>query len=156
GRRDFTINAMALTPEGELLDFYGGQQDLRDRVLRHPTLAFAEDPLRVLRGMQFAARFNMRLAPATAALCRTMLPEASTLAMERGWGEWRKWASRGRHLAAGLRVLEESGWLSLSPELVALVVCPQDPEWHPEVSVWLHTQFVCDMAAALAERDGLE
>jgi tRNA nucleotidyltransferase (CCA-adding enzyme) len=156
GRRDFTINAMALTPEGELLDFYGGQQDLRDRVLRHPTLAFAEDPLRVLRGMQFAARFNMRLAPETAALCRTMLPEASTLAIERVWGEWWKWASLSTHPAAGLRVLEESGWLSLYPELVALVDCPQDPEWHPEGSVWLHTQFVCDMAAALAERDGLE
>ncbi|HEX9439454.1 MAG TPA: polynucleotide adenylyltransferase, partial [Roseiflexaceae bacterium] len=87
-RRDFTINAMALTPAGEILDFFGGQADLHARILRHTTAAFAEDPLRVLRGMQFAARFDMRLAPETAALCRALLAEAPTLAIERIWGEW--------------------------------------------------------------------
>src|SRR4029079_2663885 len=64
-RRDFTWNALAVTPEGELLDFFGGAADLHAGIIRHTTIAFAEDPLRVLRAMQFAARFDMRLAPET-------------------------------------------------------------------------------------------
>jgi tRNA nucleotidyltransferase/poly(A) polymerase len=131
-RRDFTWNALAITPEGELLDFFGGAADLHAGIIRHTTAAFAEDPLRVLRAMQFAARFDMRLAPETAALCRTLLPEASTLATERIWGEWQKWAIKGRKPAAGLRVLAETGWISLYPEIEELIGCPQDPVWHPE------------------------
>ena len=131
-RRDFTINAMALTPAGEILDFFGGQADLHARILRHTTAAFAEDPLRVLRGMQFAARFDMRLAPETAALCRALLAEAPTLAIERIWGEWWKWAVKSVRPSAGLQVLAETGWIDLYPELLALIGCPQDPLWHPE------------------------
>jgi tRNA nucleotidyltransferase (CCA-adding enzyme) len=154
-RRDFTINAMALTPDGQVLDFFGGQEDLRARILRHTTTAFAEDPLRVLRGMQFAARFDMRLAPETAALCRQLLPEAPTLAIERVWAEWWKWATQGARPSAGLRALEETGWVTLYPELAALIDCPQDKAWHPEGSVWIHSLLVCDVAATIAERDGL-
>lgn len=154
-RRDFTWNALAVTPEGELLDFFGGAADLSAGIIRHTTDAFAEDPLRVLRAMQFAARFNMRLAPETAALCRTLLPEALALATERIWGEWQKWALKGRKPAAGLRVLAETGWLALYPELAALADCPQDPAWHPEGSVWAHTLYVCDAAAEIAEREQL-
>jgi tRNA nucleotidyltransferase (CCA-adding enzyme) len=154
-RRDFTINAMALTPDGQVLDFFGGQADLRDRILRHTTAAFAEDPLRVLRGMQFAARFDMRLAPETAALGRALLLEAPTLALERIWAEWWKWATKGARPSAGLRALEETGWISLYPELVALVGCEQDSLWHPEGDVWLHSLHVVDAAAAIAARDGL-
>jgi tRNA nucleotidyltransferase (CCA-adding enzyme) len=154
-RRDFTWNALAITPEGELLDFFGGAADLHAGIIRHTTAAFAEDPLRVLRAMQFAARFDMRLAPETAALCRTLLPEASTLATERIWGEWQKWAIKGRKPAAGLRVLAETDWLSLHPELAALCDCPQDSAWHPEGSVWVHTLYVVDAAAAIAEREQL-
>ncbi|MFL5805889.1 MAG: CCA tRNA nucleotidyltransferase [Roseiflexaceae bacterium] len=155
-RRDFTINAMAITPAGQVLDFFGGQDDLRARILRHTTAAFAEDPLRVLRGMQFAARFDMRLAPATAVLCRQLLAEAPTLAIERVWAEWWKWAAQGVRLSAGLRVLEETGWINLYPELAALVGCEQDPVWHPEGSVFVHSLHVCDAAAAIAEREGLQ
>jgi tRNA nucleotidyltransferase (CCA-adding enzyme) len=154
-RRDFTWNALALTPEGELLDFFGGAADLNAGIIRHTTGAFAEDPLRVLRAMQFAARFDMQLAPETAALGRALLPEAPTLAHERVWGEWQKWALKGRRPAAGLRVLAETGWLSLYPELVALVGCPQDPTWHPEGQVFTHTLYVCDAAAEIAVRDRL-
>jgi tRNA nucleotidyltransferase (CCA-adding enzyme) len=154
-RRDFTWNALALTPEGELLDFFGGAADLNAGIIRHTTEAFAEDPLRVLRAMQFAARFDMRLAPETAALCRALLPEAPTLAAERVWGEWQKWALKGRKPSAGLRVLVETGWLSLYPELGALVDCPQDPLYHPEGDVFVHTLYVCDAAAEIAERAGL-
>jgi tRNA nucleotidyltransferase (CCA-adding enzyme) len=154
-RRDFTWNALALTPEGELLDFFGGAADLSAGIIRHTTAAFAEDPLRVLRAMQFAARFDMRLAPETAALCRTLLPEAATLATERIWGEWQKWAIKGRKPAAGLRVLVETGWLALYPELENLIGCPQDPVWHPEGQVFQHTLHVVDAAAAIAEREQL-
>lgn len=154
-RRDFTWNALALTPAGELLDFFNGAADLRAGIIRHTTAAFAEDPLRVLRAMQFAARFDMRLAPETVALCRTLLPEASTLATERIWGEWQKWALKGRTPAAGLRVLAETGWLILYPELVALIDCPQDSLWHPEGSVELHTQYVVNAAATIADREQL-
>jgi tRNA nucleotidyltransferase (CCA-adding enzyme) len=154
-RRDFTWNALALTPDGELLDFFGGAADLNAGVIRHTTEAFAEDPLRVLRAMQFAARFDMRLAPETAALGHALLPEAPTLAPERVWGEWLKWALRGRRPAAGLRVLAETGWLALYPELTALVGCPQDATWHPEGAVFEHTLYVCDAAAQIAERDHL-
>jgi tRNA nucleotidyltransferase (CCA-adding enzyme) len=154
-RRDFTINAMALTPTGEVLDFFGGQADLHARVLRHTTPAFAEDPLRVLRAMQFAARFDMRLAPETAAFCRQLLPEAATLPIERIWAEWWKWATKSVRPSAGLRVLEETGWLRLYPEVGALAGCEQDPLWHPEGKVLLHTCYVVDAAAAIAARDAL-
>jgi tRNA nucleotidyltransferase (CCA-adding enzyme) len=154
-RRDFTWNALAITPEGQLLDFFGGAADLSAGIIRHTTAAFAEDPLRVLRAMQFAARFDMRLAPATAALCRTLLPEAATLATERIWGEWQKWARQGRKPAAGLRVLAETGWLTLYPELEKLIGCPQDSAWHPEGDVWIHTLHVVDAAAEIAEREQL-
>lgn len=154
-RRDFTWNALALTPDGELLDFFGGVGDLRARIIRHTTAAFAEDPLRVLRAMQFAARFDMRLAPETAELCRALLPEAAALAKERIWGEWLKWALKGRRPSAGLQVLRETGWITLYPELDALLDCPQDPLWHPEGDVWKHTLHVCDAAAMIADREGV-
>lgn len=154
-RRDFTFNALALTPEGSVLDFFGGRADLHAKILRHTTAAFAEDPLRVLRAMQFAARFGLRLAPETATLCRSLLGEASTLSIERIWSEWYKWAVKGVWPSAGLRVLCESGWIALYPELAALIDCPQDPHYHPEGSVWEHTLHVCDAAAVVASRERL-
>lgn len=153
-RRDFTINAMMFDPlSNTLLDFHGGEKDLRAGILRHISPAFAEDPLRVLRAVQFAARFDLTLDAETAALCRQLLPEAETLAVERIWQEWRKWAE-GQHPSRGLAVLQQSGWLTLHSELTALVDCPQDPRWHPEGDVWTHTLQVADQAATVAERYG--
>jgi tRNA nucleotidyltransferase (CCA-adding enzyme) len=154
-RRDFTWNALALTHTGELLDFFGGVADLEAGIVRHTTAAFAEDPLRVLRAMQLAARLDMRLAPETAELSRALLPEASALAQERIWGEWQKWANKSKRPSAGLRVLRETGWIELYPELAALIGCPQDSLWHPEGDVWIHTLYVCDAAAEIADRDQL-
>lgn len=151
-RRDFTINAMMFDPVSEsLLDFHGGAKDLEAGILRHISPAFAEDPLRVLRAMQFAARFDLTLDRETATLCRQLLPEAGSLAVERIWQEWRKWAE-GRYPSRGLAVLHASGWLELHPELTALIDCPQDPRWHPEGDVWTHTLQVVDQAAAVADR----
>jgi tRNA nucleotidyltransferase (CCA-adding enzyme) len=154
-RRDFTWNAMAVTANGHVLDFFGGQQDLQARVIRHTSDAFDDDPLRVLRAMQFAARFHFHLAPETATRCQNLVAEASALPAERIWGEWQKWALYGRWASAGLRALAESGWLAHYPELAALMGCPQDPQWHPEGDVWVHTGHVCNAAATIAARDGL-
>ncbi len=155
-RRDFTINAMMLNPlSGRLLDFHGGYSDLQDGILRHVSPAFAEDPLRVLRGMQFAARYRLKLNSDTAVLCRQLLPEAETLAKERIWCEWQKWA-QAPHPSFGLNVLNESDWLQLYPQLAALRGCVQDPGWHPEGDVWTHTKLVTDQAAGIADRRHLE
>lgn len=149
-RRDFTINALMWSPRRqELLDFYGGQQDLRDRVLRHTSPAFAEDPLRVLRGLQFAGRFQLTAAADTLALCRSIAGTYSELAGERVREEWFKWAAQSVQPSAGLRFLQDSGWLIHYPELAALPGVPQDPEWHPEGDVWTHTLLCLDALVAL-------
>lgn len=155
-RRDFTWNAMMMTPEGELFDFFGGRQDLADGIIRHTSPAFVEDPLRVLRAMQFAARFHMRLAPETAELCQQLLPEAAALAKERFWGEWLKLALKGKKPSAGLRALKESGWIALYLDLAALDGSPQDQIHHPEGDVLTHTMHVADAAARLAAREGMD
>lgn len=150
-RRDFTVNAIALDPfTGELIDPHGGQRDLATRTLRHTSAAFAEDPLRVLRGMQLAARFDFTLAPETAALCRTISSTFAELPVERVWGEWEKWATKSTRPSRGLAVLEESGWLPHFPEIAALRGTPQDPDWHPEGDVFTHTQHCLDALVALA------
>jgi tRNA nucleotidyltransferase (CCA-adding enzyme) len=156
-RRDFTINSLLYDPRrGELLDFVGGQADLRGRILRHTSEAFLEDPLRVLRGMQFAARFGLGAAPETLALCRRIRGSHGELARERIWDEWLKWAVRAEVPSAGLRFLRDTGWLAHYPELEALVGTPQDPEWHPEGDVFVHTGHCCDALAGLAEWQGLD
>ena len=156
-RRDFTINAMAIDPVTEdLLDPFNGQRDLTDRVLRHVSPQFAEDPLRVLRGMHFISRFELSPAPDTLDLCRELLPEYPILAVERIWGEWEKWATRAVRPSLGLRFLQDTGWTAMYPDLAALQGCPQDPAWHPEGDVWTHTLLVVDQAAQIAVREGLE
>ncbi|MEZ4388136.1 MAG: polynucleotide adenylyltransferase [Candidatus Krumholzibacteriia bacterium] len=145
-RRDFTMNALAFDPlDHTLVDPFDGRADLQQGVLRHCSAAFVEDPLRVLRGMQFAARFDLRGHPDTLALCRTIEPEG--LAAERIWQEWRKLLLLGRRPSAGLRFLREAGWLKFSPQLAALDGCPQDPEHHPEGDVYTHTGLCLDVFA---------
>lgn len=154
-RRDFTINAMMFDPLDEsLLDFHGGLQDLQSGMLKHVSPAFAEDPLRPLRAMQFAARFKLSLHPDTADLCKTLLTEAGKLPASRIWHEWRKWAL-SCHPSYGLAALFDSGWLTIYPELQAMVGCEQAPHWHPEGTVWNHTLQVCDQAAMVSSREDL-
>ena len=152
-RRDFSLNAMAIDAEtGGLIDPAGGRGDLERRVLRHTSARFGEDPLRVLRGMQLVARFELAPAPETVALCRTLSPAG--IPSERVFEEWRKLLLRGVRISAGLRFLREIGWLAHFPELAALVGCPQDPRWHPEGDVWVHTLHCLDAFAA--SRTGVE
>jgi len=151
-RRDFTINALMFDPRaGEYLDFFGGRQDLEQRVLRHTSSAFGEDPLRVLRGMQFAGRFDLTAAPETVEICRAIVSTFSELAVERVGMEWFKWAGTSKRPSAGLRFLKATGWLVHFPEVAALDGTPQDPEWHPEGDVFTHTCHCCDALAALPE-----
>lgn len=148
-RRDFTINAIALDPfSGELIDPHGGQRDLEKRLLRHTSMAFVEDPLRVLRAFQLAARFDLTLAPETAELCRAIAPTYTELPVERVWGEWEKWASKSLRPSRGLAVLEETDWLKHFPEIAALRRTPQEPDWHPEGDVFTHTQHCLDALVA--------
>jgi tRNA nucleotidyltransferase (CCA-adding enzyme) len=142
-RRDFTINAIGFDPlSEEILDPWEGRADLEDGVLRHVSEQFSEDPLRVLRGMQFAARFDLRVAAETLTLCRGI--EREGLARERIFEEWKKLILCGRKISRGLTFLRDCGWLSHYPELAILIDCPQDPEWHPEGDVWVHTLHVMD------------
>ena len=150
-RRDFTINSMAydcLT--GWLFDPFGGERDLRARILRHTSERFVDDPLRVLRGMQFAARFELTPADETITLCSTMGMEG--LSPERVFEEWRKLVVEGIRPSLGLSFLRDCTWIRFFPELNALVGCVQDPEWHPEGDVWTHTLLCMDAFAR--ERTG--
>jgi len=146
-RRDFTINAMSLDPlTGELIDPWGGQDDLRARVLRVVDPAtFADDSLRVLRALQFAARFDLVVNEATKALCRSL--PLDDLPAERIWGEVEKLLLRAPRPSVGLALALELGVVvRLWPELLALVGCEQEFEWHPEGDVWVHTLMVADQA----------
>jgi tRNA nucleotidyltransferase (CCA-adding enzyme) len=149
-RRDFTINAMLLDPAtGEVLDPGGGRRDLEARVLRAADpRTFGEDPLRALRAVQFAARYELEVDPATAALCAAM--PLAELPAERVFGEIEKLLLKSRRPSLGLALLRSWGMLpAIAPELMPLDSTPQDPIWHPEGDVWTHTLQVVDEATAL-------
>lgn len=145
-RRDFTINAIFLDPiTGIIHDPFNGREDLQNKVLRHVSHKFTEDPLRVLRGMQFASRFELTPHPTTTALCSTLVPYY--LPHERVFDEWQKLFLKGTKPSLGLEFLRKSGWLRHYPELQHLINCPQDPTWHPEGDVWTHTLHAMDAFA---------
>ena len=145
-RRDFTINAIGLDPlNGQIEDPYNGEKDIRNKTLRHVSSAFAEDPLRVLRGMQLAARFALKPTAETIDICQTIGLEG--LASERIFGEWKKLILQGVTISSGLKFLQQTKWLRFFPEIQALVNCPQDPKWHPEGDVWVHTLHCMDAFA---------
>jgi tRNA nucleotidyltransferase (CCA-adding enzyme) len=148
-RRDFTMNAMLFNPlSGELLDPLGGRPDLEARLLRAADPAtFGEDPLRALRAVQMAARFEMTVEPETARLCATM--PLGELPRERVFGEIEKLLLAARRPSLGFALLREWNLLpAVAPELLPLEATPQEPEWHPEGNVWIHTLMVLDRAAS--------
>jgi tRNA nucleotidyltransferase (CCA-adding enzyme) len=159
-RRDFTINAIAESTDGSLVDPYGGARDLEVRVLRHVGAAFVEDPLRVLRAARFMARFaahGFSVAPETMALMRAMVTagELADLTPERIWQELSR-ALRSTRPSAFLRTMRDCGALAVVlPEADALYGIPQRAEFHPEVDTGVHTEMVCDMAARIAPGDDL-
>ena len=146
-RRDFTINAIFWDPlSDEYLDPVKGTGDLERRVLRAVDLrTFGDDSLRVLRAVQFAARFELTLDADTAAVCRSI--RLDDLPPERIWGEIEKLLLRARRPSIGFALALDLGVVDqLFPELKALVGCAQEPEWHPEGDVWVHTLMVIDQA----------
>src|SRR6266702_3513866 len=151
-RRDFTINAILQDPlTGEIIDPFRGRPDLDNRTLRAVSLkTFAEDSLRVLRAVQFAARFGFQIDPETVDACR--LIDLSDLPSERIWGEIEKLLLRAHRPSIGLKWLHELHVIDqLFPEIKALIDVAQDPEWHPEGDVFVHTQLVVDRARELID-----
>ena len=151
-RRDFTINAILHDPlTGKLIDTFGGRQDIATGVLRAVSPdTFVEDSLRVLRAAQFAARFEFQIDAETVALCRTM--DLSDLPPERVWGELEKLLLRARRPSVGLDWLMKMGAVEkLFPEIQSLAGVPQDPEWHPEGDVFIHTLLAVDRARELID-----
>lgn len=151
-RRDFTVNAMmADVLSGEIIDHYGGRCDLENKIIRHvDEKSFAEDPLRVLRGCQFAARFEFEIAEETIALCRDM--DISTLPRERIMGELEKALLKAARPSIFFEQLRRMDQLEVwFPELEALIGLPQNEKYHMEGDVWVHTMMVLDQAAKLRE-----
>lgn len=152
-RRDLTVNAIARSAEGELIDPYGGQRDLEAKVLRHVSDAFVEDPLRVMRTARFAARYahlGFTVAPETIALMARIVAdgELQHLPTERVWVEMER-ALGERNPDVFIQVLRDCGALqSLLPELEALFGVPQPPEHHPEIDTGLHLLKALAQAAA--------
>jgi tRNA nucleotidyltransferase (CCA-adding enzyme) len=151
-RRDFTINAILQDPlTSEIIDPFDGQRDINQRTLRVVSPdTFGEDSLRVLRAAQFAARFEFELEPETAALCQTI--ELTDLPAERIWGEMEKLLLRARRPSIGLEWLNKFGAIDqIFPEIRSLRDVPQDPEWHPEGDVYVHTLLAVDRARELID-----
>jgi tRNA nucleotidyltransferase (CCA-adding enzyme) len=154
-RRDLTINAIAKADDGRLIDPYNGQQDLDNKILRHVSPAFVEDPLRVLRVARFSARFahlGFTIAPETIALMQEMVVagELEALTPERVWKEWEKSLST-QSPEVFLTVLRQCGALKVvMPEIDALFGVPQPAQWHPEIDCGIHTLMVAKQAAELS------
>jgi tRNA nucleotidyltransferase (CCA-adding enzyme) len=152
-RRDFTINAIAWDPlDQTYLDPHGGRADLERRILRAvDPRTFGDDSLRVLRAVQLAARFELSLDDDTKQRCRRI--PLDDLPSERIWGELEKLLLRARRPSIGFALALDLGVVGrLFPELQALVGCEQEPEWHPEGDVWVHTLLVLDEARRLLDR----
>jgi len=156
-RRDLTINAIAKDDDGNLIDPYGGLQDIENRVLRHVSDAFNEDPVRILRVAKFAARFSdlgFTIADETMTLMRDMVSngEVDALVPDRVWKETEE-ALLNRNSRVFFDVLRECGALQkLLPEVDQLFGVPQPEKWHPEIDTGLHTLMVLDQAEALSDK----
>ena len=160
-RRDLTINAMAMSEDGTIIDPYNGKKDLENRLLRHVSSAFIEDPLRVLRVARFAARYHndgFAIATETLDLMSEISKsgELSTLSAERVWQEMQRALSEGepsandQHPEVFFQVLHQCNALkTIWPELDALWGVPNPPQWHPEICSGVHTMMVLEQAVLL-------
>ncbi len=156
-RRDFTINAMGYDiEEKRLLDPFGGEKDLLKRTLQIvDKKSFIEDPLRVYRAVQFAARFEMKLSEETFKLCKSMVDKKALeeLPRERIWEEFKKFLLKAKKPSIAFELIRELGIIQYFPELQALIGVKQDPNYHAEGDVWVHTLMVLDEMAKLRSGD---
>lgn len=156
-RRDLTINAIAMTPEGEFIDPYGGKDDLDKRLFRHVSPAFAEDPVRILRVARFAARYHhlgFKLVSDTQELMRAMVDagEVDHLVPERVWAELFK-ALNETTPSAFFYTLKDCGVLEkIFPEIHKLFGVPQPPKYHPEIDTGVHSIMCLEQAALLSTK----
>lgn len=151
-RRDLTINALAETDDGEIIDLFDGQQDLQIGILRHISEAFAEDPVRILRVARFAARYDFQVAEDTLRLMQQMVAdgEVDALVAERVWAETEK-ALASQHPDRFIQVLRDCGALAIIfPEVDRLFGVPQTEKYHPEIDTGIHILMVLRMAASLS------
>jgi len=156
-RRDFTMNALAMDPlTGEIIDEYGGVEDIKSKTLRATDKElFGDDPLRVLRAMQFSGRFGFSIDKETLELCRRL--ELRSLSRERIGEEWAKLLLLSKKPSIGLEAARQLGILDqLHPEIRALIDVPQEEAWHPEGDVWTHTKMAIDAAAEIVRRENLD
>ena len=151
-RRDFTLNAILYDPlRKEIIDPHNGAKDLRNGLLRHPSPAFREDPLRVLRAFQFVARFGFHVASETIRECQDIHSTFGEIPRERVWMEWEKVATKAIAPRAAFQFLEECNWMDHFPFLPTMRQTQQDPEWHPEGDVWEHTTHALESLVSLHE-----
>ena len=156
-RRDLTINAMAESDDGTIIDPHGGQQDLNNKILRHVSEAFAEDPLRVLRVARFAARYahlGFTIAPETLQLMQSIVDggEMTALVAERVWKETQR-ALCERSPDVFIETLRSCGALAiLLPEVEALFGIEQRADYHPEIDTGIHTLMALQQSALLSEK----
>ena len=158
-RRDITINSILEDPlTGEIVDPFHGVEDLRQGFIRATDETFfGEDPLRVLRVCQFAARFEFKIEPRTVEICRKVSRTLGELSSDRVGEEWKKLLLKSRNPSIGLQAVRDLNVAkALHPELEALIGCPQEPEWHPEGDVWTHTLMVADCAALIVRREHMD
>lgn len=154
-RRDFTVNSLAYDPfTQELHDYFGGISDIENRILKATSPAFIEDPLRVLRGMQFASRFNMSLDPETAKMAASL--KNQPLVQERVSEEWMKLFEKGKYPSKVIQYLIDTKWIDNYPELKSIIGLEQDPIHHPEGTVDIHTALTMDASAKLADENGIQ
>ncbi|HHD75382.1 MAG TPA: HD domain-containing protein [Campylobacterales bacterium] len=157
-RRDFTVNAIGYEIEKkEFIDPYNGQEDIKKRCLRLiKRETFVEDPLRVYRAMQFAARFEFTLDEVTFELCKSMVKDGhlDELPKERVYEEFKKLLLKSKKPSIGFEMMRQLGIIEkYYPELYALIGVPQNPKWHPEGDVWTHTMMALDQMVHLKTND---
>jgi tRNA nucleotidyltransferase (CCA-adding enzyme) len=155
-RRDFTVNAIAMdVATNEMIDPYNGREDLAAKILRVvDEKTFVEDPLRVFRGVQFAARFGLKVEPKTFTLMKQMVEDGQIgeLSKERVTDEWKKLLLKSPKPSIGFTLMRDLGIIErYYPELFVMIGTPQEPEWHPEGDVWIHTLLAIDEAARICE-----
>ncbi len=156
-RRDLTVNALAEDENGQLIDYYNGKHDLEQRLLRHVSPAFSEDPVRILRVARFAARYahlGFKVAQETQQLMRKMVEsgEVDSLVPERVWQELQK-ALTEQHPSVFIEVLRDCGALKIIfPEIDRLFGVPQPEKYHPEIDTGIHTLMVIEQAVKLSEK----